>query len=122
MIVRIALLTLLFVGPAAAQEHDLRDTDRILDGQKIGQDFTGRSVNIGSSALDVLDQRRVRYIYSDGKKLNGTYTLDAEGLFCITYDNGTAERCHYFVMDPSDQLVMVTDWKHRFPVTLGAIE
>ncbi len=105
----------LSVGPAVAQDWNMRAGDEVFDAQDLGARLAGRTLvfyDDGQAVYEV--DGKYSYTYGGGGTWYGYWEAGEGSLVCVTFVT-EVKRCDRIVQNDG-QLVMLTVKGERFPI------
>jgi hypothetical protein len=111
----LTLFLVISVVPVAAAEWAIRDGDRILTREEVGDLTIGRTIVFHDDGESMYSAGGAySYNYASGVSAFGRFSIAEDGTVCIAYRNGFG-RCDRYVQG-SDGIVLLTEKGLRFPV------
>ncbi len=110
-----ACLSICLAAPASAQDWNLRDGDVALSPAEIASRVVGHTLvfyDDGESKFSAGGS--YSYTYRGGGTAFGTFEVGADGMICISYQNGWS-RCDKYILN-GERLVLLTEEGDRFPI------
>lgn len=114
---RLAIACVLMMTPQAmlGAEWNTRSTDTTLTRDGLVQKLVGKSIVFHDDGQSTYAENgEYSYVYGGGGTWLGHYTLQDDGVVCVTFVTNVS-RCDLFVQ-AQDSLVVITEDGMRFPI------